>query len=219
MQNKLGTACDRCVIFRNGRHQSKQPHLPPRPRQIIQRQQGAPPYCRVMVCIQWLLGTDQDDDSANCALPTLQGPLTISSRHMAIRETKQGHRLARRSGSCTNPPLCLPPCLSFLPLSLSTRSLLSRPYTTWCLHAPDRLDAPLGGGLTHGRLILCPPLPSSGYTAIYLQSASGTQVSGSALDKSEYFKIYGEMLKMLDGQDSLPDTYVDFFFERSVFSD
>lgn len=39
-------------------------------------------------------------------------------------------------------------------------------------------------------------------------------VSGSAIDKSMYFKIYGEMLKTLDGQDALPDTFVDFFFEK-----
>lgn len=41
-------------------------------------------------------------------------------------------------------------------------------------------------------------------------------VSGSALDKEEYFRIYGEMLKTLDGQDALPDTFVDFFFERDA---
>jgi hypothetical protein len=34
------------------------------------------------------------------------------------------------------------------------------------------------------------------------------------MDKETYFQVYGEMLKSLDGQDSLPDTFVDFFFER-----
>ena len=52
--------------------------------------------------------------------------------------------------------------------------------------------------------------------SVVFTRACGEQVSGSALDKNEYFKIYGEMLKMLDGQDALPDTYLDFFFERSV---
>ena len=40
------------------------------------------------------------------------------------------------------------------------------------------------------------------------------QISGAAMDKETYFQVYGEMLKSLDGQDSLPDTFVDFFFER-----
>ena len=41
-------------------------------------------------------------------------------------------------------------------------------------------------------------------------------VSGAPLDKSEYLAIYGEMLRTLDGQDSLPDTFLDFFFERDA---
>lgn len=34
------------------------------------------------------------------------------------------------------------------------------------------------------------------------------------MDKETYAQVYGDMLKSLDGQDALPDTFVDFFFER-----
>lgn len=46
-------------------------------------------------------------------------------------------------------------------------------------------------------------------------AAPSCQISGGAVDKRTYYGVYGDMLKALDGQDSLPDTFVDFFFERS----